>query len=66
MLKALRTRVVGTQLRLLHSGWRALRPGGCLVYSTCTFNYYENEGAVGGRMKFSFRVIFVRVESRSS
>ncbi|OLP94994.1 Ribosomal RNA small subunit methyltransferase F [Symbiodinium microadriaticum] len=38
------TRVVGTQLRLLHSGWRALRPGGCLVYSTCTFNYYENEG----------------------
>ncbi|CAE6965516.1 rsmF, partial [Symbiodinium sp. CCMP2456] len=38
------TRVVGTQLRLLRSGWGALRPGGCLVYSTCTFNYYENEG----------------------
>eukprot|EP00439_Symbiodinium_sp_Y106_P076897 s1560_g15.t5 len=38
------TRVVETQLRLLRSGWRALRPGGCLVYSTCTFNYYENEG----------------------
>ncbi|CAE7534395.1 rsmF [Symbiodinium sp. CCMP2592] len=37
-------RVVETQLRLLRSGWRALRPGGCLVYSTCTFNYHENEG----------------------
>ncbi|CAE7820860.1 rsmF, partial [Symbiodinium sp. CCMP2456] len=31
------------QLSLLHSGWRALKPGGCLVYSTCTFNPNENE-----------------------
>eukprot|EP00931_Biecheleriopsis_adriatica_P111294 TRINITY_DN85659_c0_g1_i1.p1 TRINITY_DN85659_c0_g1~~TRINITY_DN85659_c0_g1_i1.p1 ORF type:complete len:176 (+),score=25.82 TRINITY_DN85659_c0_g1_i1:57-530(+) len=32
-----------TQLELLKSGWQALRPGGCLVYSTCTLNRWENE-----------------------
>ena len=26
--------------------WRALRPGGTLVYSTCTFNRDEDEGAL--------------------
>ena len=27
--------------------WRALRPGGVLIYSTCTFNTSENEQIVG-------------------
>jgi len=31
------------QRGLLESGWRALRPGGCLVYATCTLNSLENE-----------------------
>jgi len=31
------------QRELLHNGWQALRPGGVLVYSTCTFNLQESE-----------------------
>jgi NOL1/NOP2/sun family putative RNA methylase len=31
------------QKKLLASGFRALRPGGVLVYSTCTLNLEENE-----------------------
>ena len=32
-----------TQRRILHNLWPALRPGGDLIYSTCTFNTTENE-----------------------
>ena len=31
------------QRRILHDVWDALRPGGLLVYSTCTFNTEEDE-----------------------
>ncbi|CAL1167755.1 unnamed protein product, partial [Cladocopium goreaui] len=31
------------QQELLHSAWHALSPGGCLVYSTCTFDEWQNE-----------------------
>lgn len=31
------------QMQLVDSGWAALRPGGVLVYSTCTLNSIENE-----------------------
>lgn len=31
------------QLEIVESVWRTLRPGGYLVYSTCTFNTTENE-----------------------
>jgi 16S rRNA (cytosine1407-C5)-methyltransferase len=34
------------QRRLLESGARALKPGGVLVYSTCTLNAEENEAMV--------------------
>lgn len=31
------------QQRILADAWEALRPGGTLIYSTCTFNRAENE-----------------------
>lgn len=34
------------QRRILAEGWDALRPGGVLIYSTCTFNRRENEDNV--------------------
>ena len=34
------------QYRLLLAGWEMLKPGGRLVYSTCTITYEENEGVV--------------------
>ncbi|MCX7031050.1 MAG: RsmB/NOP family class I SAM-dependent RNA methyltransferase [Spirochaetes bacterium] len=36
------------QRRLLASGIRALKPGGTLVYSTCTLNDQENEAIIEG------------------
>ena len=32
------------QQRILADIWAALKPGGYLVYSTCTYNKYENDG----------------------
>jgi 16S rRNA (cytosine1407-C5)-methyltransferase len=37
---------VRLQKKLLASGTRALKPGGVLVYSTCTLNLEENEKAI--------------------
>jgi len=34
------------QLKILNSAKKALRPGGVMVYSTCTFSYEENEGVI--------------------
>ena len=34
------------QVKLLWAGIQALRPGGTLVYSTCTFSPEENEGVI--------------------
>jgi len=31
------------QQRIVHDVWDALKPGGLLIYSTCTFNLAENE-----------------------
>jgi 16S rRNA (cytosine967-C5)-methyltransferase len=39
-------RLVEEQARLLRNGLRALRPGGVLVYSTCTVSRRENEDQV--------------------
>lgn len=37
---------VERQRSILSDVWQSLKPGGILVYSTCTFNLYENEGNV--------------------
>ena len=37
---------VQTQEKILSDIWESLRPGGLLVYSTCTFNADENENRV--------------------
>ena len=37
---------VTRQRDILAEAWRALRPGGKLIYSTCTFNDREDEGIV--------------------
>lgn len=34
---------VERQRKILSSAWEALKPGGVLIYSTCTFNRLENE-----------------------
>ena len=34
------------QTRILHDIWPALKPGGMLLYSTCTWNDLEDEGVV--------------------
>ena len=36
----------GRQRRILNDIWEALAPGGFLVYSTCTYNSYENDGNI--------------------
>lgn len=35
------------QWEIVGNLWSALKPGGCLIYSTCTFNRTENEEMVG-------------------
>ena len=37
---------VARQREILAEAWRTLRPGGKLIYSTCTFNNREDEGMV--------------------
>ncbi len=44
------TDCVKLQRRLLASGIRALKPGGTLVYSTCTLNAEENEAIIEGAL----------------
>lgn len=34
---------VERQREILHSAWETLKPGGYLIYSTCTYNRLENE-----------------------
>jgi 16S rRNA C967 or C1407 C5-methylase (RsmB/RsmF family) len=39
------------QIELLHSAWQALKPGGTLVYSTCSYNPEENEAVLTSLLK---------------
>lgn len=43
--------LVKLQKKLFESGYLALKPGGNLVYSTCTMNKYENEQMVDWAIK---------------
>ncbi|KAJ2487306.1 hypothetical protein IWW37_005305 [Coemansia sp. RSA 2050] len=36
------------QSKLLENGWRLLKPGGVLVYSTCSLSRFQNEFVLGG------------------
>ncbi|GAM64669.1 ribosomal RNA small subunit methyltransferase F [Vibrio ishigakensis] len=38
--------IASTQKDLIESAFHALKPGGTLVYSTCTLNHEENQGVV--------------------
>lgn len=48
-------RLVGLQAELLQRGREALRPGGTLVYSTCTISRRENEEIAGDREQVQLR-----------
>ncbi len=48
-------RLVGVQAELLERARAALRPGGTLVYSTCTVNRRENEDQVEGEWQMQIR-----------
>ena len=54
---------MGRQLEILDRAAVMLRPGGRMVYSTCTYNSYEDEGAVGKFLEthpdFSLQPFFV-------
>lgn len=56
-----------SQRRLLDAAARALKPGGTMVYSTCTLNPDENELMIEGflrRRGKGFRVLPIRLEVR--
>ena len=48
-------RLVGVQSELLQRGMEALRPGGTLVYSTCTISRRENEDAIDAEYSVQLR-----------
>lgn len=43
--------LLDTQARLLEAAWKCLKPGGALVYMTCTLNPTENEGQIDALQK---------------
>ena len=48
-------RLVEVQAKLLRRGMEALRPGGTLVYSTCTISKRENEAAIDAEYSIQLR-----------
>lgn len=52
------------QLDILGHAWNALRPGGYLVYSTCTYNRKENEENVARVLEWGGSCIPIPVEEQ--
>ena len=51
------------QLQLVHAGFKLLRPGGHLVYSTCSFARGQNEDVVAAFLQAEPTATLVPVES---
>lgn len=49
------------QLSIINDVWQALKPGGLLIYSTCTYNIDENE-AMASKIASQLGASFVEVE----
>ncbi len=45
-------KIAGTQFQLLVSAIKATKPGGTIIYSTCTINPYENEYIINKALDF--------------
>jgi 16S rRNA C967 or C1407 C5-methylase (RsmB/RsmF family)/NOL1/NOP2/fmu family ribosome biogenesis protein len=51
------------QQRILHEAVKCVKPGGFLIYSTCTFNTKENEDNVNWLVKnYGFKTVAIPVE----
>ena len=52
----------GTQRRILEEAVKMLRPGGMLMYSTCTFSVEENEGSIAAFLKLHPEMQLTEIE----
>lgn len=53
--------IAKTQKKLLHSALKALKIGGELVYSTCTFTKEENEEVIENALKSEFKIELLEI-----
>ncbi|KAJ1953228.1 hypothetical protein EC988_003112 [Linderina pennispora] len=54
------------QSQLLENAWRLLRPGGSLVYSTCSLSRRQNEAVVGGFLSRHSDAVLLPIPALSS
>lgn len=54
--------IAKTQKKLLHSALKALKIGGELVYSTCTFTKEENEEVIENALKSEFKLELLDID----
>jgi len=50
------------QQKMLTSAWKVLKPGGVLIYSTCTFGPEENEGPVSRHLKHNVDAVIEPID----
>lgn len=59
--------LVKLQKKLFASAYKALKPGGTLVYSTCTINKFENEFILDWALKnFNVKLVDIDIEIKDS
>lgn len=51
------------QYKILKQAWKALKPGGTLVYATCTLNRYENEIVIKKALKREVQCIESKIST---